>query len=88
MKERLELKKKISRKATTLCHPWQRVNEDQKKIEAEKFLLRGRSLWWHDIQKSKSNTESLGAGNSFLSQADTVTRKLDGFKGWGRNWVN
>lgn len=71
--EKLELKKKF-RKATTLCHP-DKVNEEQK-AEAERIFIELKKAYdEHNIEKVNQILKDLETGNSFLSQADTVTEK-------------
>lgn len=71
--EKLELKKKF-RKATTLCHP-DKVNEEQKD-EAERIFIELKKAYdEHNIEKVNQILKDLESGNSFLSQADTVTEK-------------
>lgn len=71
--EKLELKKNF-RKATTLCHP-DKVNEEQK-AEAERIFIELKKAYdEHNIEKVNQILKDLETGNSFLSQADTVTEK-------------
>lgn len=71
--ERIELKKNF-RKASTLCHP-DKVTEEQK-AEAEKVFIELKEAYdQHDIEKVNRILKDLETGNSFRSQADTVSEK-------------
>jgi hypothetical protein len=71
--EKNELKKNF-RKATMLCHP-DKVSEEQKN-KAEKVFIELKNAYdQHDIEKVNWILKDLETGNSFRSQADTVSEK-------------